>query len=387
MTTANLICQTVSRRIWQDAHWLRKCSARAKCGKPMTHWSPKEYDFRDGVQLYSEMAQNISTEGVQVMTGDERAAYDFRSLNVQPLRGDRWDYTKELQRFSFETPEQWAFHMWCRQEHHSYVEACHVNSHGLTDRQITVETTAYTVQVDRCVRDFEKEQREGNEYVPLSRTILCLSRLYRVGWGQQSKWLASRPFLDSGEFYRSTEGANAVKDTGVLIFDSRWECSKQPSRLILVTTRCNCGTLQLFYTEEEIGDIHGCEHKGLYEVSAISIDDYDDLLHAYMAQLNDSRTSFFMFYYGDPATEEDLEEWPEGFYKMETPTRVSPPCAPTPWIPGEVRITHSQCGAVDSDGHHCCIVCLGSGCTECQDWSPVSDVEIDGAVPPNGRHL
>jgi hypothetical protein len=93
----------------------------------------------------------------------------------------------------------------------------------------------------------------------------------------------------------------------------------------MVTTRCNCGTLKSFYTEEEIGDIHGCDHTGLYEVSAISIDDYNDLLMAYMAQLNDPRTSFFMFYFGDPATEEDPEDWPEGFYKMETPTYAREP--------------------------------------------------------------
>ena len=130
----------------------------------MSHWSSKE----DGVQLYSEMPQNISTGGVQVMTGVERTAHDFRSKNVQPLRGDEFDYTKELQEFSFETPEQWAFHMWCRQEDHSYREACHVNSHGLTDLQMTAGTTAYTDRVDRCVRDFEKEQREDGEYVPLS---------------------------------------------------------------------------------------------------------------------------------------------------------------------------------------------------------------------------
>jgi hypothetical protein len=76
-----------------------------------------------------------------------------------------------------------------------------------------------------------------------------------------------------------------------------------------------------------------------------------------MAQLYDPRSSFFMFYFGDPATEDDQEEWPEGFYKMETPTHASPPGTPAPWIPGDLRITHSQDGAVYPNGHCRCIVC------------------------------
>jgi hypothetical protein len=155
----------------------------------------------------------------------------------------------------------------------------------------------------------------------------------------------------------------------------------------MVTTRCNCGVLKSFYTEKQIGNIDQCDHTGLYEVTANGIDNYNDLLMAYMAQLNDPRTSFFMFYFGDPATEDDPEEWPEGFYKMETPTHASPPCTPAPWSPVSLRITHSQYGAVYSNGDYRCIVCWGGGCTECQDFSPVSDVGVDNAVPSNGRHL
>jgi hypothetical protein len=117
LATANLICEA---KLFPDAYgethtgsestWL-ELRDLPKCGKLMAHWNRKEYDFRDGVRLYSETAQNISTEGVPVMTGSERAAHDFRSLNVQPCRGDEWDMTKELQAFSFECPEQHAFQM------------------------------------------------------------------------------------------------------------------------------------------------------------------------------------------------------------------------------------------------------------------------------------
>jgi hypothetical protein len=135
----------------------------------MAHWNDKEY----GPILYCETEQIISTEGVAVMTSSELAAYKFRRLNVQPFRGSKWDMIRELQAFSFECPERNSFNMWCRREQHSTVEECHVNAHGLTNEQITVGETAYTDQVDRHVRKFEREQREDGEYVPLTRTFFA----------------------------------------------------------------------------------------------------------------------------------------------------------------------------------------------------------------------
>jgi hypothetical protein len=230
---------------------------------------------------------------------------------------------------------------------------------------------------------FEREQREDGKEVPLTKIILSQSSRYMVNWGQQTRWLDARPFADSGTFYRSTEGANAVAGTGILIFDPRWDCSEQASRLIKVSTRCTCGVLKPFYTKEQIGNIDQCEQSGLYEVQANDICNYNDLSTTYMEQLQDTRTSFFVYFFADPATVDDPEDWPAGYYKMETPTYACPPCVPPPL---SQRVTHSQHGAMYSNGDSRCIVCWGVGCAVCQGWSPMTDGDVD-AIPTGTRSL